>query len=83
MFLPTTSSARIIRRLLFSLLAVTATSACAVNWNHLDGPFGGRVIALANDAAGNTWAASLDSRIYYRAAGSKVWVYRSESPTRI
>jgi hypothetical protein len=83
MFLPATNSSRIFRWLLCGLLAALAAQANAINWNYLEGPFGGRVIALAHDAAGNTWAGSLDSRIYYRAAGTRTWVYRGESPTPI
>ena len=81
MLLPATISARIFRWLLCGLFVALAAKASAVNWNYLDGPFGGRVMALAVDAAGNAWAASLDSRIYYRAAGTRAWVYKGESPT--
>ena len=83
MFLPATNSPRILRWLLCGLLAALTGKASAINWNYLDGPFGGRVLALANDAAGNTWAGSLDSRIFYRAAGTRTWVYRGNSPTRL
>jgi len=81
MFLPATMSSRISRWLLCGLFVALAAKASAVNWNYLDGAFGGRVMAPAVDAAGNAWAASLDSRIYYRAAGTRAWVYKGESPT--
>jgi hypothetical protein len=63
-------------------LLALAGAARAVNWNFVDGPFGGQPLALFNDPAGNTWAGMNGSGVYFRAAGASSWVHKPDLPTQ-
>jgi len=71
-------------KLQFAFVAFIALSGTthAINWNFLDGPFGGQPSALFTDASGNTWAGTNGSGVYFRAAGSSTWELRPGMPTQ-
>ncbi len=64
---------RRIVELLVVASALFAGLAHAINWNYLDGPFGGQPTALYTDLSGTTWAGMNGGGAFYREAGSSTW----------
>lgn len=63
-------------------LTLLSPAGQAINWNYLDGPFGGQPFALTIDADGNTWAGLNGSGVYVRASGATKWIYEPGLPTQ-
>src|SRR5258706_1976015 len=69
-------------RLLGLSLLLVACAVQAVNWNYLEGPFGGQPLGMFVDSDANTWAGMNGSGVYFRPAGTSNWLYRPGLPNQ-
>jgi hypothetical protein len=77
---------QVVRRGLVALATLLSVLPCppglAVNWNYLDGPFGGQPLALTIDGDGNTWAGLNGSGVYVRESVGAPWLHKPGLPTQ-